>query len=579
MQDRHRRALRRHGMDNYSGADGGRTRNLSIANAALSQLSYGPEKRRPGLHNRHFRHGSGSTFVFAFYELSSAGQSEDGPARPKPYGKLEGPKSPRETIVIDIPHFIGGRHTNPASGQWLDNVEPATGVVYSRVANGDHHDVESAYEAAQAAFPAWARMPVAERARILTAIAEKIEANLERLARAETIDNGKPIQLARTLEIPRAASNFRFFAGAIVHFHSECYRTDTVALNFTLRQPRGVVGLISPWNLPLYLFTWKVAPALAAGNTAVAKPSELTPMTAHLLTELCQQAGLPAGVLNLVHGHGARAGAAIVAHPGIRTISFTGGSATGAEIARAAAPLFKKLTLELGGKNPNIVFADANLDEAIPSTVRSSFQNQGEICLCGSRIFVERPIYGAFVDRLVDQTKRLKIGDPLEPATDQGALVSAAHLAKVLSYLQLARDEGGAVLCGGSRATLAGRCQRGFFVEPTVVEGLAPTCRFNQEEIFGPVVSATPFDDEEQLLAMANGTRFGLSASLWTRDLGRAHRLAERIEAGTVWVNCWLVRDLRTPFGGTKQSGVGREGGEESLRFFTEPKTVCIKYD
>jgi aminomuconate-semialdehyde/2-hydroxymuconate-6-semialdehyde dehydrogenase len=480
--------------------------------------------------------------------------------------------------VIDIPHFIGGRHCAPLGGEWLDNVEPATGQVYSRVANGDQADVEAAFLAAQAAFPAWSRMAVAERARILNAVAEKIEANLDRLARAEAIDNGKPIQLARTVEIPRAASNFRFFAGAIVHFHSECYRTDTVALNFTLRQPRGVVGLISPWNLPLYLFTWKVAPALATGNTAVAKPSELTPMTAHLLAGMCQEAGLPAGVLNLVHGHGSRAGAAIVAHPGIRTISFTGGSVTGAEIARTAAPLFKKITLELGGKNPNIIFADADLDEAIATTVRSSFQNQGEICLCGSRIFVERPIYRSFVDRLVEQTKRLKIGDPLEPQTDQGALVSAAHMAKVLSYLQLARDEGGTILCGGCKASVAGRCQGGFFVEPTVVEGLSPTCRFNQEEIFGPVVSVTPFDREDQLLEMANGVRYGLSASLWTRDLARGHRLAEQIEAGTVWVNCWLIRDLRTPFGGMKQSGVGREGGEESLRFFTEAKTVCMKY-
>jgi aminomuconate-semialdehyde/2-hydroxymuconate-6-semialdehyde dehydrogenase len=482
-------------------------------------------------------------------------------------------------MPLDIENFIGGRHVPPAARQYLDNVEPATGRVYGRVADSDEKDVEAAVQAARAAFPAWARTAVAERSQILLEIARLIEANLQRLAHAETVDNGKPLRLAKAVDIPRAAANFRFFASAIIHFHTEAYRTDALALNYTLRQPRGVVGLISPWNLPLYLFTWKVAPALAAGNTAVAKPSELTPMTAHLLTELCQEAGLPPGVLNVVHGHGSRAGAAIVRHPALRTLSFTGGTVTGAEIARTAAPLFKKLTLELGGKNPNIVFADADLDEALKSTVRSSFENQGEICLCGSRLFVEKSVFGPFVQRLTAAAKALRVGDPLEPDTDQGALVSRGHLDKVLSYLQLAREEGGTILCGGGRATVDGRCQGGYFVEPTVIVGLAPTCRVNQEEIFGPVVTVTPFDSEDELLTMVNGVQYGLSASLWTRDLGRAHRLAERIEAGTVWVNCWLLRDLRTPFGGMKQSGVGREGGDESLRFFTETKTVCVRYD
>jgi aminomuconate-semialdehyde/2-hydroxymuconate-6-semialdehyde dehydrogenase len=479
---------------------------------------------------------------------------------------------------MDIPNFIAGRHVAPASGQYLDNIDPAMGQVYSRVADSDARDVDAAVCAARDAFRAWSRTPVAERSRILLDLAARIDVNLERLAQAEAVDNGKPLRLARIVDIPRAASNFRFFATAIVHFHSEAYRTDTLALNYTLRQPRGVVGLISPWNLPLYLFTWKVAPALAAGNTAVAKPSELTPMTAYLLTELCQQAGLPPGVLNVVHGHGSRAGAAIVAHPAIRTLSFTGGTVTGAEIARTAAPLFKKLTLELGGKNPNVICADADLDEAIAGSIRSSFENQGEICLCGSRIFAEASVYASFVERFVAATKRLRVGDPLQPDTDQGALVSQGHYRKVLSYLQLARDEGGTVLCGGGPATVGGRCADGYFVEPTVIVDLPPECRVNQEEIFGPVVTITPFAGEEELLRMVNGVQYGLSASLWTRDLGRAHRLAEKIEAGTVWVNCWLLRDLRTPFGGMKQSGVGREGGEEALRFFTEPKTVCVKY-
>jgi aminomuconate-semialdehyde/2-hydroxymuconate-6-semialdehyde dehydrogenase len=479
----------------------------------------------------------------------------------------------------EIDNFVGGQHVPPLSGRYLDNIEPATGCAYGRVADSDAQDVEAAVQAASAAFPVWSRTPVAERSRILLEIARLIDANLDRLARAEAVDNGKPLRLAKAVDIPRAAANFRFFASAIVHFHTEAYRTDTLALNYTLRQPRGIVGLISPWNLPLYLFTWKVAPALAAGNTAVAKPSELTPLTAHLLTELCQEAGLPPGVLNVIQGHGTRAGAAIVRHPAIRTLSFTGGTVTGAEIARTAAPLFKKLTLELGGKNPNIVFADADLDEALKTTVRSSFENQGEICLCGSRIFVERSVFDAFVQRLAAAAKALRVGDPLEPGTDQGALVSRSHLDKVLSYLQLARAEGGTTLCGGGRATVGGRCTGGYFVEPTVIAGLSSTCRVNQEEIFGPVVTVTPFDSEDELLTMVNGVQYGLSASLWTRDLGRAHRLAEKIEAGTVWVNCWLLRDLRTPFGGMKCSGVGREGGDEALRFFTETKTVCVRYD
>lgn len=477
-----------------------------------------------------------------------------------------------------INHFLDGRHVEPASGNYLDNYEPATGKVYSRVADGDERDVRQAVEAATRAFPTWSRMPVAERSRLLMELAQRIDANLDRLAHAESVDNGKPLRLARAVDIPRAAANFRFFATAVLHTHSEAFKTDGVAFNYTLRQPRGVVGIISPWNLPLYLFTWKVAPALATGNTVVAKPSELTPMTAHLLTELCQQVGLPPGVLNVVHGAGAKAGQAIVAHPGVRTISFTGGSVTGAEVARTAAPLFKKVTLELGGKNPNIVFADADLEEVVKTSVRAAFDNQGEICLCGSRVFIEEKVYPEFVERFTAAAKALKVGDPLEPTTDQGALVSRGHRDKVLSYLKLAREEGGEFLCGGGPATgLNERCREGYYVQPTVITGLGPNCRVNQEEIFGPVVSLMPFRDEEEVVRHANGTAYGLSASLWTRDLERAHRLAERIESGTVWVNCWLVRDLRAPFGGMKNSGVGREGGEEALRFYTEPKTVCLK--
>jgi aminomuconate-semialdehyde/2-hydroxymuconate-6-semialdehyde dehydrogenase len=487
-----------------------------------------------------------------------------------------------EGAVHTIQHFIDGRYVDPESGQWFEKTDPATGQVIARVPDGDGRDVDAAVAAAQHAFPRWSRTPTSERSQLLSAIADRIDARLDELALAECVDGGKPLRRARTAEIPRAAANFRFFAAATQTFHTEAYRTDRQALNYTLRQPRGVAGLLSPWNLPLYLFTWKVAPALATGNTVVAKPSELTPTTAHLLTDICREAGLPPGVFNVVHGYGHKVGAALVAHPAVPTISFTGGTSVGAEIARAAAPLFKKLTLELGGKNPNIIFADADAEEVLQTSVRAAFDNQGEICLCGSRIFVEEPVYPQFVERFAQAARQLKVGDPLDPAVDQGALISRRHLDRVLSYIQLAREEGGRVLCGGGPippGKLGERCEGGAFLEPTVIVDLDVNCRVNQEEIFGPVVTITPFRAEEEVVNCANAVPFGLSASLWTRDLGRAHRVAERLECGTVWVNCWLLRDLRTPFGGVKQSGVGREGGDEAIRFFTEPKTVCIKYD
>ncbi|HEV8661369.1 MAG TPA: aldehyde dehydrogenase [Thermoanaerobaculia bacterium] len=467
---------------------------------------------------------------------------------------------------------MGGDFCAPASGAYFDDIGPASGESIAEVPDSDERDVDAAVRAARGAFATWSRTPVAERSRFLMQLADLIDDNLEELAQLESMDSGKTITLARRLDIPRAVANFRFFASAILHFASEAHITDSTALNYTLRQPLGVAGLISPWNLPLYLLSWKIAPAIAAGNTCVAKPSELTPLTAHRLAELAMEAGIPPGVINIVHGYGPKAGRALTCHDDVPVISFTGGTVTGAAIAANAAPRFKKLSLELGGKNPNLIFADADLDQAVTTSIQSSFANQGEICLCGSRIFVEHSIYDEFVQQFVAATKKLRIGDPSDEATDVGALISEAHLQKVVGYIELAKQEGGTIVTGGHRVD-----RRGYFVEPTVITGLACDCRILQEEIFGPVVTVTPFDREEQAIAFANSTRYGLSSTLWTRDLQRAHRVAAAIDSGTVWINCWLLRDLRVPFGGMKESGVGREGGFESLNFFTEAKNVCVK--
>lgn len=476
-----------------------------------------------------------------------------------------------------IRNYINGQMLEPTSKKYLDNFDPSLGKVYSYIPDSDDRDVEAAYQAAHDAFPAWSTMSKDKRSHYLLKIANLIEKNLDRLAQAESTDNGKPLKLAKTVDIPRAAANFHFYGTAILHYASHAHSMEGTAINYTLRQPVGVAGCISPWNLPLYLFTWKIAPALAAGCTVVAKPSEITPMTAYLLSEICIEAGLPAGVLNIVHGLGAKVGSAIVAHENIPLISFTGGTVTGKQIASVAAPMFKKLSLELGGKNPNIIFADCDYEKMLQTTLQSSFSNQGQICLCGSRIFVERSIYERFKNDFVAKTKALKVGRPGDESTKIGAVVSEPHMHKVLSYIQLAKDEGGTVLCGGKRMVLEGEEAGGYYLEPAVIEGLAYTCRTNQEEIFGPVVTLTPFDTEEEALMMANSTVYGLASMVWTENLTRAHRIAEKIHAGIVWINCWLLRDLRTPFGGVKASGVGREGGFEALDFFTEPKNVCIK--
>ncbi len=476
-----------------------------------------------------------------------------------------------------IKNYINGELREPVSEKYFDNYDPAIGEAYGIVPDSDERDVELAVAAAEAAFPGWSQTPPDERSRIMFKIAELIKRDMAEFARAECIDNGKPLTLAKTVDIPRSIKNFEFFASAIHGFASEAHQMEGEAVNYTLHSPIGIIGAISPWNLPLYLFTWKIAPALITGNCVVAKPSEITPMTAYLLSEACIEAGLPDGVLNIVHGYGHKVGRAITVHKKIKAITFTGGTKTGADIATVAAPMFKKLSLELGGKNPNIIFADCNYEKMLNTTVMSSFRNQGEICLCGSRIFVEKPIYEKFKKDLVERTKALKIGDPLQNDTDQGAIVSKEHMEKVLGYIKLAQDEGGTVLCGGNRFTPEGRCENGWFIEPTIIEGLPYNCRTNQEEIFGPVVTIIPFETESEVLMMANSTEYGLASIIWTENLSRAHRIAANIQTGIVWINCWMVRDLRTPFGGMKSSGVGREGGMEALRFFTEPKNVCIK--
>lgn len=480
-------------------------------------------------------------------------------------------------IPYHLENYIGGNLIGPLSGNFIDNINPATAETYGQIPDSNIKDVNAAVGAAKKAYPAWSVTSPEERFKILNRIADLIDANLDELALAETNDNGKPLWLSKNMDIPRASANFRFFATGIMHFAAESHSMEDKAVNYTLRQPVGIVGCISPWNLPLYLFTWKIAPALAAGNCVIAKPSEVTPVTAFLLSKICKEAGLPDGVLNIIHGTGPVAGEAIVAHPEIKAISFTGSTKAGERIASIAAPKFKKLSLELGGKNPTIIFADCNWEKMMKTAVLSSFSNQGQICLCGSRILVEESIYEKFKTEFVKKTKELTLGDPLEENISQGAIVSKVHFDKIMRCIDTAKQEGGKLLCGGRATRPDGRCANGFFIEPTVMEGLGPGCQTNQEEIFGPVVTLQTFKTEEEALRLANATQYGLAATIWTQDISKANRVAVKVESGIIWINCWLLRDLRTPFGGMKNSGVGREGGWEALRFFTEAKNVCIQ--
>ncbi len=493
-----------------------------------------------------------------------------------------------------LANVIDGRDAQPSTGAWLENFEPATGAVRSMVANSAAADVDAAVQSAARAFPAWAATPVETRAALLNKLADLVERDAEALAQAESADTGKPVSLARAVDIPRSATNLRFFAGAAVHAGTEAFVTDAPppsravgssgggggALNITLRAPRGVAGLISPWNLPLYLLTWKIGPALATGNTAVCKPSEITPTTATRLAHLAIEAGLPPGVLNVVHGRGNTAGAALVQHPAVPAISFTGSTPVGRWIGATAGGMLKRVSLELGGKNPFIIAADAPMPEAIDVAARAAFTNQGQVCLCGSRVLIERSAFERVRDGLVQRALSLRIGDPLDAATTQGALVSAAHLDKVEGFVRRAKELGGTIHCGGGRVPadqLPARCRGGYFFQPTIISGLDPNCDVERDEIFGPVVTLQPFDRDEDALRLANATPYGLAAVVFTSNIDRAHALASRLDAGIVWVNTWMLRDLRTPFGGAKQSGVGREGGAEALKFFTEPKNLCIR--
>ena len=479
--------------------------------------------------------------------------------------------------MIVLKNYLNGELVPPINGNYLPLIEPAKGLAFGKVPNSDYMDVEMAVKSAKNALSDWKNLHSEERFIILNKIAELIDLNNERLAQAESQDQGKNIKTARA-EIKRAAQNFRFFATACLHFASESHSNENDSINYTLRQPIGIVGCISPWNLPLYLFSWKIAPALAAGNCVIAKPSEVTPYTAYLLGELCMEAGLPSGVLSILHGDGPSVGKAIVEHPQIKAISFTGSTRAGKEIAAIASPAFKKISLELGGKNPNVIFADCDFDLAVKTSVQAAFQNQGEICLCGSRVYIQRAIFDQFKSAFIERASKLKVGIPADESCQLGAIVSELHFNKILACIETAKQEGGNILLGGTPLKMDGAYAQGWYIPPTILDGLSNSCKTNQEEIFGPVVTLQPFDTEEEALALANDCGYGLASTVFTSDLSKAHRFAAGIQAGIVWVNCWLHRDLRTPFGGVKNSGIGREGGWDAMRFFTEPKNVCIKY-
>jgi len=474
-------------------------------------------------------------------------------------------------------NYIDGRLVDPVNKNYIENYSPTNGKVYSLVPNSGKEDVGLAVDAAKKAFASWGSSTKEYRYGWMMKLAEAIKEKADMLVKAESFDNGKPEWLAKSVDIPRSSENFKFFATAILHYDSKSHDMDGQAINYTLNQPIGVAGCISPWNLPLYLLTWKIAPAIAAGNTVVAKPSEITPYSAYLFSKICAEIKFPKGVINIVHGYGKPAGSEIVKRSDV--VSFTGGTDTGKKIASMAARQLKKYSLELGGKNPTIICQDANLNLAINSVIKSSFLNQGQICLCGSRIFIEKSIYSKFKKLFLTKTQSLSVGDPRKRSSELGAVVSKEHMEKILSKIKLAVKDGGKIVFGGNRLLLSGEFSDGYYLEPTIIEGLGHESSINQEEVFGPVVTLTPFESEEELVNMCNSTKYGLSASIFSENISKCHRLAANINSGIIWVNTWLLRDLRIPFGGMKESGVGREGGYYSLDFFTETKNVCIKID
>lgn len=476
-----------------------------------------------------------------------------------------------------LKNYIGGQYVEPSTGKYMENFNPSTGEAYSLIPDSDARDINAAVDAAKEAYPWWSSRTKQQRAQVLYSIADHLERRAEEFAWAETKDQGKPLTLAHETDMVRAVANFRFFAGAILHHQEEATQMDANGYNFSQRTPLGVAGLISPWNLPLYLLTWKIAPAIACGNTVVAKPSELTPMTAFMLGDVLNEAGLRHGVVNIVHGRGAAVGDALTQHPDVPLISFTGGTATGQQVIRSTAARVKKVSLELGGKNPGLIFQDADLAEAALTSIRSSFQNQGQICLCNSRLYVQESVYDEFMDKFLRLVEMMRVGDPTLKETNMGPLVSSGHREKVMSYIELAKKEGGKIAIGGDVPKLAKPFDQGYFLNPTVITGLKQDARCMQEEIFGPVVAVSKFKDEAEAVKLANDVPYGLSASVWSQDIKRATRVAGQIQAGTVWINAWMVRDLRVPFGGMKSSGLGREGGAHSIDFYTQQKNIFVK--
>ena len=479
--------------------------------------------------------------------------------------------------MIKIKNYINGKLSVSSNKSHIDIFNPSVGEVYAQCPNSNEIDLQNAIKSAESSFPKWSNLKQKHRSELLLKIADLIERDLNEFAKAESIDNGKPYKLSKTLDIPRSIKNLRFFASMANAIEKESYHKENV-INYVLRQPLGIVGTISPWNLPLYLFTWKIAPALVSGNCVIAKPSEITPYTAYLFSKICIEANLPKGVLSILHGEGKIIGEAIVNHKKIKAISFTGGTDTGKAIAKKASKNLKKISLEMGGKNPVIIFDDCNYDKMINSLIKSSFLNQGQICLAGSRIYIQKTIYNKFKKDFISKIKKLRIGDPFNRNTDQGAIVSAEHLNKILKYIKYAKEEGGKIISGGSIPKMDSKFSSGWYFSPTVIENLSQKSKLNKEEIFGPVVTLNKFKDEQDVVKMANDNDYGLASIIWTNNTSKANKLAEILESGLVWINCWLERDLRTPFGGIKNSGYGKEGGKYAIDFFTEPKNICIKY-